>query len=284
LVRRIWREDEKSNGNGMDCSVRINSEMLLDEFLEKSGTVPIPPYFNRKAEASDAEAYNTVYANQGGSVAAPTAGLHFTDPILAQIGKDHCSYLSLHVGAGTFKPVVSEDARDHAMHAESFSVSVREVRRIIQALESGKALVVVGTTSCRTLESLFWCGVKRIRGFDVEPQNLRLDQFEWIPLGVGEGKSTTPASALRALVEGMEDTDQLSGRTSLMITPNSYNFKVVDHLVTNFHAPDSTLMLLVSSFLSSGEKIRQIYEDAQEQGYRFLSYGDSCMFSRPSPK
>lgn len=268
----------------MECFVRIHSELFVDEFLEKSGSIPIPPYFKRSAEISDREAYNSVYAAAGGSVAAPTAGLHFTNKLLGEIGEENCSFLSLHVGAGTFKPVMSEDARDHVMHAESFSVSVRELKRIIKALESGKPLVVVGTTSTRTLESLFWCGVKRIRGFNVDTSNLELSQFEWVPLTVGESKNISRVAAFKALVDGKKDDEVISGRTSLMITPDSYDFKVVDHLVTNFHAPDSTLMLLVAAFMKSGSKIKQIYEGAQEKGYRFLSYGDSCMFSRPGSK
>mmetsp|Transcript_649 Transcript_649/g.1077 ORF Transcript_649/g.1077 Transcript_649/m.1077 type:complete len:180 (-) Transcript_649:2286-2825(-) len=167
------------------------------------------------------------------------------------------------------------------MHQEAFSVSVGEIRRIISSLEGGseKPLMVVGTTSCRTLESLFWCGVKKIRGFDTDPSNLILDQFEWIPLNVGEG--VPRVAALQALVEGLDDESVLSGKTSLMIVPNSYEFKVVDHIVTNFHAPDSTLMLLVSAFLGGGDKVKFVYEAAQRKGYRFLSYGDVCLFSRP---
>jgi S-adenosylmethionine:tRNA ribosyltransferase-isomerase len=268
----------------MECFVRIHSDLSLEDYLKMAGSVPIPPYFNRNAEPSDKEAYNNVYASQGGSVAAPTAGLHFTPELLAEIGADNCSYLSLHVGAGTFKPVLVADARDHSMHAETFSVGVSEIRRIIAAMEAGKPLVVVGTTSSRTLESLFWCGVKRIRGLDVDSSNLKLGQFEWVPLAVGESKNVSAVNAYKALIDGMEDTDVLSGRTSLMITPGSYDFKVVNHLITNFHAPDSTLMLLVSAFLKSGNKVKHVYEDAQKKGFRFLSYGDVCMFSRPGSK
>jgi len=265
----------------MECFVRIMSNLSIEEYLNKAGSVPIPPYFHREAEDSDKEAYNNVYAAAAGSVAAPTAGLHFTNQVLSEIGEDNCSYLSLHVGAGTFKPVLVNDARDHDMHAETFSVSVREIKRIIAALQAEKPLLVVGTTSSRTLESLFWCGVKCIRGFQVDPGNLELGQFEWIPLAVGEGKNVSRIAALKSLVDGMDDNDVIRGRTSLMITPGSYSFKVVDHLVTNFHAPDSTLMLLVSAFLGSGGKVRRVYEEAQQNGYRFLSYGDVCMFSRP---
>ena len=211
-------------------------------------------------------------------------GLHFTKDLLTEIGAKNCSYLSLHVGAGTFKPVMVKDARDHKMHAETFAVSVKELRSIIDAMKSKKEIIVVGTTSSRTLESLFWCGVKRIRGLDdkLKKKSLILGQFDWIALQVGEGKSISSISAFEALVDGLNDGDVIHGKTSLMISPPFYDFKVADHLVTNFHAPDSTLMLLVSAFIndSNGSKIPKLYEEAQSKGYRFLSYGDVCMFSR----
>lgn len=210
-------------------------------------------------------------------------GLHFTGQVLDEIGSENCSYLSLHVGAGTFKPVMVKDARDHAMHAETFAVPVKELKKIIVALKARKPLIVVGTTSSRTLESLFWCGVKRIRGLDRDNEELSLDQFEWVPLSVGEGRNASRVAAFEALIKGLGDDEVISGRTSLMIAPPYYEFRVVDHLVTNFHAPDSTLMLLVSAFLkdANGAKISSIYENAQDNGYRFLSFGDACMFSRP---
>ena len=290
FANRVWQEDPDSGGNGMECLVMFQSDLAVEAFLKEHGTVPIPPYFHRPAEASDAEAYNTIYANQGGSVAAPTAGLHFTDSVMAQLAgsKDtSCSFLTLHVGAGTFQPVVLEDARDHDMHAETFAVNVGQLRRIVQALEDdNQSLAVVGTTSCRTLESLYWCGVKRLTSLENTKQNwsLSLGQFEWLPLSVAAtGKDISRTAALRALIEGMDDQEVIGGRTSLMIIPQLYEFKVVDHLITNFHAPDSTLMLLVSAFLQSGKKVKEVYEDGQENGFRFLSYGDSCMFSRPNP-
>ncbi len=214
------------------------------------------------------------------------SGLHFTEDVLNKIGSENCSYLSLHVGAGTFKPVMVEDARDHEMHAETFAVSVRDLNSIINALQKNKPLIVVGTTSSRTLESLFWCGVKRIKGLEEgsKSTDLNLGQFDWVPLKAGEGRNISRIAALQALVDGLDDNDVIRGKTALMISPPLYEFKVVDHLVTNFHAPDSTLMLLVSAFIkdSNGTKIPQIYEDAQNNGYRFLSYGDVCMFSRRS--
>jgi S-adenosylmethionine:tRNA ribosyltransferase-isomerase len=276
---RVWEEDEKSDGNGTECMVRVLGTISMEEYLHVAGTVPIPPYFHRAAEASDKESYNNVYAAADGSVAAPTAGLHFTEQVLTDLGAENCSFLSLHVGAGTFKPVLVSDARDHIMHAETFSVSVREIKRIIAAMDDGKPILAVGTTSSRTLESLYWCGVQRLRGMDTDRHHLVLDQFDWIPWMVGE--TATRRSAFQSLVEGLEDSDVISGKTSLMIVPGSYEFRVVDHLVTNFHAPDSTLMLLVSAFLQSGEKVKSVYDEAQRGGYRFLSYGDVCMFSRP---
>ena len=153
-VRGIWEEDEESGGNGCDCVVRIHSEDNIGTFLASNGSTPIPPYLNREAVPSDKERYNNVYAKDEGSVAAPTAGLHFTDEVLKEIGGSNISNLTLHVGAGTFMPVLSKDARDHSMHAEHFFVNVGELRSIVKAMEEGKPLVVVGTTSTRTLGKL----------------------------------------------------------------------------------------------------------------------------------
>ena len=279
---RIWEEDEKSDGNGTECYVRIQSDKSLESYLSKNGSVPIPPYLHRASEKSDKERYNNVYAESAGSVAAPTAGLHFTDELLEKLGTNSISQVCLHVGAGTFKPVLAKDARDHNMHAEIFSVPVKEIRSIVNALKDGKDLTAVGTTSSRTLESLFWCGVKKLRGLDASTGNyLKLEQFEWVPLGVvANSNSISRVAALEILIDQLDEDDIIHGQTSLMITPPIYQFRVVDHLVTNFHAPDSTLMLLVSAFIKDdGVKLRRIYEDAQENGFRLLSYGDSCMLS-----
>ena len=315
-VKGPWIEDEKSQGNGtecvVECSVEQQQSSSVSELLSSIGSVPIPPYLNRDAEASDESSYNNVYAAGEGSVAAPTAGLHFTDSLLADVGRENISYLSLHVGAGTFKPVVAEDARDHAMHGESFVVTVGELERIIESLEAEKRLVVVGTTSSRTLESLYWCGVKKLlasQGIEEEMKALSLhnlsdeetaclksmkekelyddnmtvlDQHEWIDLKSTlerKGLTITAADALKAIISDKSPEEAVQGRTSLMIVPG-YKFKVVEDLITNFHAPDSTLMLLVSAFLGSPKKVRSVYEDAQDRGYKFLSYGDACFFSR----
>ena len=273
-VLGIWEEDEQSDGNGLDCLVRIQTSTSIQDFLNQSGSVPIPPYFQRPAEASDKQAYNNVYAKAGGSVAAPTAGLHFTRPVLSHFAND-LSFLTLHVGAGTFQPVLKENAAEHDMHAETFAVPLEELERIIRAT---KPLVVVGTTSCRTLESLYWCGVKQI----LEPKNeigaFDLGQFEWKVLA-SKAETVSYQQAFQSLVDASPNGNAIMGRTRMMIAPG-YQFRVVQHLVTNFHAPDSTLMLLVSAFLGDADTIRQIYHQAQEKGYRFLSYGDVCMFSR----
>ena len=287
-VKRIvgpWIEDEKSNGNGTECIVECITEgnSTVTEMLDFVGSVPIPPYLDRNAEAIDDNAYNNVYAAGNGSVAAPTAGLHFTNDLLTQIGSENTSFVSLHVGAGTFKPVVTEDARDHAMHGENYSVSVSEMMRIIRSLSVGKRMIVVGTTSCRTLESLYWCGVKILEQSkqytEIDNDILTLDQNEWVKLG-NASKKYSAVKALTAVIQNRKENEFVEGRTSLMIVPGKYNFKVVDELVTNFHAPDSTLMLLVSAFLGSGDKVRSIYHEAQDLGYRFLSYGDVCFFSK----
>lgn len=299
-IQGIWEEDEQSDGNGLDCLVNILSPMPLDAYLDHAGSVPIPPYFQRQAETSDREAYNNVYAAVSGSVAAPTAGLHFTRSVLDQIGKDNLSFLTLHIGAGTFQPVLKENASEHDMHAESFGVPLKELERLLQCLRDSKPLIVVGTTSCRTLESLYWCGVKLLvhnknnssstNGNKVDKPILELGQFEWRELDP-HAVTISSHEAFQALVDhyktcGQENNKKkcdivIHGRTRLMITPVGYQFRVVDHLVTNFHAPDSTLMLLVCAFLGSPSIIQSVYHQAQDQGYRFLSYGDVCLFSRP---
>ena len=288
-INGLWEEELESGGNGTDCIVRIHSSEGLETFLTNNGSVPIPPYIKREVVPSDKERYNNVYAKFAGSVAAPTAGLHFTDEVLTILGETNISKLTLHVGAGTFKPVLSKDAREHSMHAENFSVNVKELKSIIHAMERGKPLAVVGTTSVRTLESLYWLGVKRLLSRKTKSDNSMsqevddLGQFDWIALSaVVDLYNISPTSALRAMIDNMQDDEFVSGKTSLMITPKSYFFKVVDHLITNFHAPDSTLMLLVSAFLSKSN-VAKIYEDAQRDGYRFLSYGDVCLFSKPEP-
>lgn len=162
-------------------------------------------------------------------------------------------------------------------------MSASELNRIIHSLENGRRMIVVGTTSCRTLESLYWCGVKILKQSenvkDSKQKLLHLKQNEWMQIE-NDSKKYSAAQALKAVIQNKSESGFVQGRTSLMIVPGKYNFKVVDELVTNFHAPDSTLMLLVSAFLGSGDRVRSIYHEAQDLGYRFLSYGDVCFFSK----
>ena len=245
--------------------------------LELCGQVPIPPYLNRETEAIDLERYQTLYAKFRGSVAAPTAGLHFTEDVLSEIkakGID-CEELCLHVGAGTFLPVKSEYIEDHIMHSEPFSVRRDFLEKLVNMPEGAK-VISVGTTSTRSLESLYYAGC----------QCLNEGVERWIPKPVkqwdpyqGEDKFTTK-EAIKALVDYMilNNLEILNLRTQIIIVP-SYIFKVVDILVTNFHQPQSTLLLLISAFVG-GDDWKRIYSYAMENGFRFLSYGDSSMLVR----
>lgn len=238
--------------------------------LEICGTIPIPPYLNRESEEIDAERYQTLYARIRGSVAAPTAGLHFTEEVLDAL-KDkgvEMEKVCLHVGAGTFLPVKSEFVSDHPMHREPFSVSIGLLREL---LEGKRSVVAVGTTSVRTLESLYYAGVKCIE--EGKPSDIG----QWEPYE--REYSHSLEESLGALVRYLEENslDELELGTRIIILPG-FRWRVVDSLVTNFHQPESTLLLLVSSFV--GGDWRSIYDHALASGYRFLSYGDSSLLRR----
>ncbi len=246
--------------------------------VEAAGNIPIPPYLNRKTEESDSTDYQTVYSRIRGSVAAPTAGLHFTPELLESIRKKGIETLevTLHVGAGTFQPVKSEDIGGHPMHRESFEVDIDLVRKLREALESGRKVIAVGTTTVRTLESLPF--ILRVKG--KEPRVKEVGQWEAY---ADQASAVDTVDALRAIEEYMEKegTDRLSASTSIMIAPG-FRWRIVDGMVTNFHQPQSTLLLLVSSLLD-GDNLtdpawRKIYREALDNGYRFLSYGDACLF------
>ena len=250
------------------------------EILDAIGELPIPPYLNRKTEESDKRTYQTVYSRIKGSVAAPTAGLHFTERVLDDIrGRGiEADEVTLHVGAGTFLPVKTEDANEHTMHSEFIAVP-RETIAHIQA-KLGH-IVAVGTTSMRTLESLYFIGKQLAdKGMDNGQwtmDNIHVSQFE--PY---EKESTLSAKeALQSLLDWMDETGQstLHGETQIMIKPG-YEFKIVDQLITNFHQPKSTLLLLVSAFV--GGDWRTIYDYALSHDFRFLSYGDSSILNRKS--
>ena len=243
------------------------------EIIDAMGELPIPPYLNRETQESDKTTYQTVYSKIKGSVAAPTAGLHFTPEVLADIdahGIDR-EELTLHVGAGTFKPVKSEEIEGHEMHTEF--VSVR--RDTIQKLIAHKGCAIaVGTTSVRTLESLYYMGLKVMRHPDLSESQLHVAQ--WEPYEETTGETVESTEALQALADWMDlhHLDVLHSSTQIIIAPG-YDYKIVKMLVTNFHQPQSTLLLLVSAFVKGDW--HKIYDYALDHDFRFLSYGDSSL-------
>ncbi len=238
--------------------------------LELCGTIPIPPYLNRESEEIDSERYQTLYARFRGSVAAPTAGLHFTQHVLDEIKNKGIDMetVCLHVGAGTFLPVKNSEVAKHPMHREPFVVTLDFLKDL---RHSGKTVIAVGTTSVRTLESLYYIGVSCIEKGAPE------DVDQWAPYA-REYKWSTE-DALDAIISYMEEysMNSLCAGTRIIIVPG-FKFRIVDMLVTNFHQPESTLILLVSAFV--GGDWRRIYDYALSHGFRFLSYGDSSLLFR----
>lgn len=253
----------------------INEDISFAEVLHMAGSTPLPPYIRRKAEASDLERYQTVYAHKSGSVAAPTAGLHFTPEVMKDLEATsiECDYVTLHVGAGTFKPVKTEHMSSHEMHAEYIDVKKSLLKKL--AADKNTPVIAVGTTSLRTLESLYWIGVKIHNNKSITTEELHLQQ--WEPYENHSDLSVT--QALQSLINWMDEhgTDSLITRTSLLIAP-PYRFRLADILITNFHQPRSTLLLLVAAFI--GEDWKRVYTYALENNFRFLSYGDSCLLFR----
>ncbi len=250
------------------------AKLTFSDILMHSGSIPLPPYMNRETNADDVERYQTIYARHQGSVAAPTAGLHFTDKVMQSLKEKNIKndYVSLHVGAGTFKPVSSESMADHEMHTEQVLIRKESLKRILKG--DYKSLIVVGTTTTRTLESLYWYGLKLLKNPEAE---FKISQ--WEPYGSEEHMNISAKAALNAVLDYMErkDLDILQGETKIIIAP-SYEFKLVDVLITNFHQPKSTLLLLVAAFY--GEAWHDAYDFALQNDFRFLSYGDSCLFFR----
>ena len=250
--------------------------------MEAAGFIPIPPYLKRDSEQSDLSDYQTVYADVKGSVAAPTAGLHFTpevfDHLLAKgirIGK-----LTLHVGAGTFQPVKADNIGDHPMHTETFSITRTLLSELISQKEQGLPLAAVGTTSVRTLESLPVLGALIMQG------DTGLHVGQWTAYSP-EALAVDTIEALRALERYMADNllEVITASTAIMIAPG-FKWRMTDIMVTNFHQPQSTLLLLVSSFIGGLDYAdpdptwRRIYSEAMDHDYRFLSYGDACLLFR----
>ena len=257
-------------GNTFAVTFSWDGGFSFAEILDAVGELPIPPYLNRPTEERDKTTYQTVYSRIKGSVAAPTAGLHFTEAVLADLRQRgiKTTELTLHVGAGTFQPVKTEDANLHTMHTEIIAVPRQAIVDILANLGH---IVAVGTTSMRTLESLYFLGCMLLRG----DRSLHVPQFmpyeqEW---------TLSTEEALRALLAYLDEThqDTLHAETQIMIKPG-YRFRVVEQLITNFHQPKSTLLLLVSAFV--GEDWKKIYDYALAHDFRFLSYGDSSILFR----
>jgi len=262
--------EQLSEGFLISFSWITNSLSFLD-IINNAGFIPIPPYLNRKANNQDTVRYQTVYAQHEGSVAAPTAGLHFTPSIISEL-KNHnieTDKLTLHVGAGTFKPVVSKTIATHEMHTEKVIVRLKTLEHILKKLQD--PIIPVGTTSMRTLESLFWMAVKLKNGNDT------FTVEQWDPYELTIEPNYSPKQALIELISYLKNNglEELKGETRLMIAPG-YKFKIATGLITNFHQPKSTLLLLVSALI--GDSWKQAYEFALNNSFRFLSYGDSCFF------
>jgi S-adenosylmethionine:tRNA ribosyltransferase-isomerase len=241
--------------------------------VEASGEVPLPPYLNRKATAEDKPRYQTVYSKKEGAVAAPTAGLHFTDETFKNLKENKIKhvFLTLHVSAGTFQPIKNENVMDHDMHSEQVVIDLETIQQLTE--QEGK-IIAVGTTSMRTLESVYWFGVKLLSSADTQFLIPKL-----YPYGFKE-RLPSKKESLNAVKKFMVESQlhEITGSTEIFIIPG-YDFRVCDGLVTNFHQPSSTLILLVSAF-TKGEW-RKIYNEALQNGYRFLSYGDSNLLWKP---
>ena len=253
------------------CLSWDDTSLSFAELIDVIGELPIPPYLNRDTQESDKTTYQTVYSKIKGSVAAPTAGLHFTKDVLSEIDKKGivCEELTLHVGAGTFKPVKSELISEHDMHTEYISVS----KSTLETLRKFNAsAVAVGTTSVRTLESLYYIGLKLHKNPHLTDEELAVKQWE----PYEQTTNVTALEAIDAIIKYLDenDLDTLHSSTQIMIAPG-YEYKIVKMLVTNFHQPQSTLLLLVSAFI--GDNWHKVYNYALEHDFRFLSYGDSSL-------
>ena len=253
-----------------------DASIIFSEILALIGQIPLPPYIERNTTEEDKDRYQTTYASEEGSVAAPTAGLHFSQELLNKISSNNIAlqFLTLHVGAGTFLPVKTDIINDHPMHAEFFEIEKKLIQYII---ENNNQLIVVGTTSLRTIESLYWLGVKIIANPKIISNDLHL--LQWDAYELSE-KEIPKLEALHAIVNWMERNQlaTLISKTQLMIMPG-YRFRMVKGLVTNFHQPKSTLLLIIAAIVGSEWKV--IYQHTLDHQYRFLSYGDGCLFWIP---
>ena len=266
-----------------------NDIISFSEIIEHIGSIPLPPYIQRATTQEDKDRYQTTYAKEEGSVAAPTAGLHFNDAIFESLTEKKCSthFISLHVGAGTFMPVKTDDITDHEMHAEVFEITTTTLIHLIEIANQKELnpanytpVIAVGTTTLRTLETLYWLGVKLISNPMLqEIKDLRLVQWDAYDTNNNSdtNHSITVKESLSTLLSWMQSHQMhsLVTSTQLMIVPG-YSFKIANGLVTNFHQPKSTLLLIIAAI--TGDKWKNIYQHAIDNDYRFLSYGDGCYF------
>ena len=260
-----------TEGNSVLIEFEWSEKISFGEILDHIGRIPIPPYLERDSEEIDNERYQTIYSALNGSVAAPTAGLHFTPGIMEnlRLNKVDMHEVTLHVGAGTFQPVKSGNAMQHEMHSEFFSVDVKTIQNLSG---SGEQVIATGTTTLRTLESLYWLAVKSVR--NGRPA-MELKQWEdkTLPDNIPVAEAFTQFSEMMV----REEILTYSARTGIMIVPG-YRFKTADALITNFHQPASTLLLLVAAFI--GNDWKNVYDYALRNNFRFLSYGDSSLLFR----
>ena len=269
----LYAERMGQNPNGAESMIRFSWDdqtLTFSDIIAAAGEIPIPPYLNRESEKGDSTDYQTVYSHIEGSVAAPTAGLHFTPELLDRLRCEgfKTREVTLHVGAGTFKPVSSDTIGEHDMHSEFIAVKRDFIAELAETM-GRSPVIAVGTTSVRTLESLYHIGVAMLNG----SWNDELDQ--WAPYAE-HANDAEPREALRAIVDYLDRSGQSTfyARTRIIIAP-SYRYRIVNGMITNFHQPQSTLLLLVSALI--GEQWKNIYAHALDNDYRFLSYGDACL-------
>lgn len=271
----LYAEKTGVFANYFEIEFTWQAEVVFSEVLLQIGKTPLPPYINRNADTQDADRYQTIYARHEGSVAAPTAGLHFTSDLLQQIKEQKVlmDEIVLHVGAGTFKPVSSQTITAHTMHEEYIIFSIENIEKLLE--NWNKRITAIGTTSCRALESLYWLGAKIMRGYKFD-ECFYIGQ--WEPYEQYEIVQTTKES-LQALKDYMlqHNLKFIHGFTQIIIVPG-YDFKIIKSMVTNFHQPQSTLLLLIAAFI--GEAWKKVYAHALKENYRFLSYGDACFFEK----
>ncbi len=259
-------------GNAWIVDFAWDGGISFAELIDHAGVIPLPPYLHREAQTSDNERYQTVYALHQGSVAAPTAGLHFSPEVFENLRAKHIAtdYITLHVGAGTFKPVSTPTIGQHEMHVEKIEIARSNIQNILNHL--GHPIIPVGTTTVRTIESVYWFGVK----LSQDPNLSAMHILQWDPYEL-ESLNISTQQAYQHVLQWMDDhgLDHLDGDTQLMIAPG-YKYHVISGLITNFHQPKSTLLLLVSALI--GEAWKDCYRYALDHQFRFLSYGDSCLF------